>query len=215
MTENPGLHLIWYYDRIYIKPIQPYLLARAFWEYVEEADPDLWRAAAGFMRTYCHLVQYESDFRLAANPELSLIPNESQVRINFEDFIQFASQFQDLSDTAVSPRFSYGEIRLTRLNHLARLTLYKLTYFHLHAQWDEFVGKFLAPVLTLLALVGTTLGAMQVGLAVQPSTGSASPSAFSQVSAWFSFAVMTLVAVIFGELATFASFVVIKDQLFA
>ena len=48
VTEHPGLHLVWYYDTIFLKPIPPYLLSRAFWEYIQEADKEVWKAA-GFV----------------------------------------------------------------------------------------------------------------------------------------------------------------------
>ncbi len=32
VTEDPKLHLVWLYDRVFIKPISKYLLSHAFWE---------------------------------------------------------------------------------------------------------------------------------------------------------------------------------------
>ena len=56
INENPGLHLVWYYDKIFVKPIPAYFYAKAFWTYIESADPDVYQAAVGFMRSYNFLV---------------------------------------------------------------------------------------------------------------------------------------------------------------
>src|ERR1700742_4518037 len=33
ITEDPGLHLLWYYDRVFIKPLPPYLTSRTIWSH--------------------------------------------------------------------------------------------------------------------------------------------------------------------------------------
>ncbi|CEF76373.1 hypothetical protein SNK03_004331 [Fusarium graminearum] len=33
VTENPGLHLVWIHDRVFLKPLPEYLFSHAFWEY--------------------------------------------------------------------------------------------------------------------------------------------------------------------------------------
>ena len=216
VTERPGLHLIWYYDRMFMKPIPPYLLCGAFWEYIKEADHEVWKAAAGFMRTYYYLIQYEIDFRKAISPELQLIPQlDGQDPITYETFVEFVEQFQCLEDNDVAPRYSYGAMRLTRLNHLSRIFLRKLTYFHLHPEWSDYVGTLVAPIVTLFVLLSTTLNSMQVVLAAQGSNGDAIWPGFLLVSKWFSVIVMFLVAIILVGLATLVVFMFLKDQYFA
>ena len=61
LTEFPHLHLVWYYDRVFIKPLPGYLLSHAFWQFLQAQDPSLYLAALGFMRTYSYLVRSKTD----------------------------------------------------------------------------------------------------------------------------------------------------------
>jgi hypothetical protein len=137
------------------------MLSSAFWEYA--ADTDIGRDATGFMRTYTHLIKYEIDFEKAQS--MNLIPTEKH--ITYEGFAMFIEAFEPLDDEVVSARYRYGEMRLTRLNWCARLYLRKLTFHHIHAHWNEYIGSILGPVLTIFVLVAAALNAMQVELAVQ------------------------------------------------
>jgi hypothetical protein len=120
ITEDPGLHLCWYYGEIYLKPIPKFLFSFDFWGiflgYSEgEMQPNngswIYRSAAlGFMRTYVYLVQHESDFHLPQ--EQRLIPSE----ISFNEFRIFIERFRDIPDDKVSLRWRYGQLCLTRLN---------------------------------------------------------------------------------------------------
>jgi hypothetical protein len=177
----------------------------------------MWQAAAGFMRTYSCLIKYEIDFRKAQDEELGLIPtNDGQNPITYERFAQFIAPFADLDDDKVSPRYHYGEMRLTRLNWFARFLLGRLTYHHIHAQWNEYLSRFLAPFLTVFVLLSTVLSAMQVGLAVQSiPQGSGSWVAFSQVCRWVSVAVLILVVVVSALVVFLILFMFIHDQIFA
>ena len=132
VAENPPLHLIWSYDRIFVKPIPRYLLSHAFWQYAQ-SNEKLYQAAAGFLRTYSYLIRYETDFRLATNDALGLIPSDDvEHLITFERFAKFIAPFALLEDLSVNPRYHYGELRLTRLNMLAKLFLKKLTFHQPH-----------------------------------------------------------------------------------
>jgi len=216
VTEHPGLHLVWYHDRIFIKPIPPYLLCAGFWEYIQEADLETWKAAAGFMRTYCYLIQYETDFRIAVNSEMHLISrDDGHSPISYEEFVEFITQFQGLDDQSVSPRYSYGALRLTRLNHLSRIFLRKFTYFHPHPQWADYLGTLIAPMVTLFAVLSTILNCMQVVLTVQGLKNDQSWAAFIAVSQWFPVVVIFLVAMLLVGVAVFAVVMFRKDQYFA
>ncbi|KAF2787255.1 hypothetical protein K505DRAFT_379712 [Melanomma pulvis-pyrius CBS 109.77] len=107
VAENVHLHLVWYHDRIFIKPLPAYLLSSAFWEYADRTDKAIWQAAAGFMRTYAYLIKYESDFRKAQSTELGLIPsNNGGDAITYEQFAQLIAPFAELDDTRVTPRYT-------------------------------------------------------------------------------------------------------------
>ena len=133
---------------------------------------ELRRAITGFVRSYSYLIRYECDFRLATSSEhqLALLPKDDRSdQLTFERFAKFIAAFHKLSDESVSPRYCYGELRLSRLNRCARIFLGKLTFHHSDAQWGAYLGRFLAPLLSLFAVLSVALGAMQVELGVQGS----------------------------------------------
>ena len=164
------MHLVWYYDQIFIKPIPKYLLSFAFWQYLEHESAELKEAAVGFMRTYTYLLRYESDFNIAK--EKGLIPQNEALEdgedlITWDGLAKLVSFFDSFGDEAVSPRYGYGELRLTRLNFFARIFLRKLTYHHINAQWGPFFNGFFTPFIVVFAFMTLILNAMQVQLAVQ------------------------------------------------
>ncbi|PVH69561.1 hypothetical protein DL98DRAFT_661624 [Cadophora sp. DSE1049] len=215
-TEEPYLHLVWYYDRIFIKPLPEYLLSSAFWEYIEETDPEVWQAAAGFMRTYAYLIKFEIDFRKAQSAEMGLIPTDDKDLITYERFAAFIAPFAELDDDRVRPRYHYGEMRLTRLNWFARFMLGRLTYHHVHAQWNDYLGRFLAPFLTVFVLLSTALSAMQVELAVQSAPqGSGNWDVFTRMCRWVSIIILVLVLAVSTLLIFLVLFMFIHDQIFA
>lgn len=193
------------------------MLSRAFWEYIEETDTELFRAAAGFMRTYSLLIQFEMDFQAASSTELGLIPiNNSNGHITFEKFVAFVAPFAELPDSCVSPRYYYGELRLTRLNWLARIFLKKLTFHHIHAQWGSCLNRILAPFITIFVILSTILNAMQVELSVQSLPYElGSWNAFSGASRWFCIIVLFLAALILLVFTGLILFMFVHDIWFA
>ncbi|TKA61445.1 hypothetical protein B0A49_11800 [Cryomyces minteri] len=118
--EDPGLHLVWRHDCIFIKPVPRYLLSYVFWDQFLVGRPTTLQAdkegivavALGFLRSYFYLIQYESDFRTAQREELQLMPKG----VTWEQFCSFSERLSAVSDDEVSERYQYGELRLTRLN---------------------------------------------------------------------------------------------------
>ncbi|KAI4146698.1 MAG: hypothetical protein LQ340_005842, partial [Diploschistes diacapsis] len=103
------------------------------------------QSALGLLRSYSHLIQHHSDFRIAQSPSLLLVPPE----INWPTFDAFIARFDAdaVPDADVSPRYAYGEIRLTRLNFYAKF-LSRSWYFHrLVPQYEDYFARFYAPVL--------------------------------------------------------------------
>ena len=226
VIENPQLHLVWYYDRIYIKPIPRYLLSHAFWEFLTTQPVELRRAITGFVRTYSYLIRYKCDFRLATSDEhqLVLIPKDDgsitadgSDHITFERFARFIAAFQKLPDDSVSPRYRYGELRLSRLNMCARIFLRKLTFHHIDAQWGAYLGRFLAPILSVFAVLSVALSAMQVELGVQGSLQDSLPkwTNFAYVSRWFSCLVLVIIVIIVIFFSLMVAFMVLHDIWFA
>ena len=217
---------MWYYDRIYIKPIPKYLLSYAFWQFLSTQPVELRRAITGFLRTYSFLVRYECDFRLATGDEhqLALIPkNDGSISthdsdsITFERFARFMAAFQNLPDDSVSPRYRYGELRLSRLNMCARIFLGKFTFHHIDAQWGAYLARFLAPILSVYAVLSVALNAMQVELAVQGSLQDSVPewAPFAYVSRWFSCLILVISVSIVMFFSLLIAFMALHDIWFA
>lgn len=190
LTEDPRLHLVWIEDRIFIKPLPKYLLSYNFWtRYLLSQTMQMYRrgeqslpshtemypnwnrstepiiqAAKGLFRSYAHLVKYESDFELAIQHRL--VP----ATVTFEQFCDFKSRFLDIEDEEVSPRYIYGELRLTRLNILSKVLFHKWNYEPVQHQSYQYLQKFYGPLLFIFGCFSVTLGAMQVEMAVESLT---------------------------------------------
>lgn len=217
VVENPHLHLVWVYDRIFIKPVPRYLLSHAFWRYLLR-HPDLHQAAAGFVRSYSYLIKYESDFRLAQSDALCLIPADDGEGkpITYERFALFIASFARLSDADVSARYEFGELRLTRLNILTRLLLKNLTSHHIDAQWSSYLSHFITPLLSVFFIITLPLSAMQVALTVQSLENlSGSWNTFAQMARWFSISTLIVVAMAVVFLAGLVVFLFVHDIWFA
>ncbi|KAK8110330.1 uncharacterized protein PG998_006787 [Apiospora kogelbergensis] len=114
-TQHPDLHLTLTGNSVYLKPIPVYMLCVDFWRWLAVAPNDknqaTYKAAMGFMRTYCLLIRYASDFRKAALIH-ELIPRDLKVKITYESFVGFISQFANVPDSDVAPRYTHGELAL-------------------------------------------------------------------------------------------------------
>lgn len=163
IDEHPCLHLVWYYERIYVKPVPAYFYCAAFWEYIANTQPEVYRASLGFMRSYFYLIQYEVDFALAC--EKKLIPKKSNGKFpTYEEWYDFIEPFKQVHDIQVPKRYHYGELRLSRLNMAAAFFKRKLAFFHIYPQWGSFLTHSLAPLLTIFAICSVVLNSMQVSL---------------------------------------------------
>lgn len=219
VTEQPRLHLVWAYNRIFIKPLPPYLLSRAFWDHylLSNSSPiklsvrqDLQRAANGLLRSYFYLVQHESDFAIAQDEKARLIPKG----ISYEDFSMFTNIVKDgLADHHLSRRYYYGQLRLTRLNLWYKILFLGFNYHRMEWQYSAYMAHYYAPILFVFAAFGVTLAAMQVILASEAfddtSDTSATPAyrfakfTLSIILAVASFLFAMMMALFFREL-TFA-----------
>ena len=176
VTEDPRLHLVWIHDRIFIKPLPQYLLSHHFWsEFLsrgnsilggsaqeQELYARIQKSALGLLRSYYHLIQHESDFQIACENG-RLLPSY----ISWPDFCAFSEAFPEICDDAVSERYHYGELRLTRLNLYAKLLLGKFQYERIYGQYATFFARFYGPLLFILGILSIVLSAMQVELGVE------------------------------------------------
>ncbi|KAI1660709.1 hypothetical protein F4813DRAFT_261701 [Daldinia decipiens] len=203
ITEKPELHLVWYYNQVFIKPLPKYLLSYAFWKYYlisphspiqEPLQSSLRKAALGFLRSYSYLIQRRSDFNLAMNEDHRLLPKN----IKYSSFSRLITSVQSIGDDMVSPRYHYGELRLSRLNFWIKIFFFRFTYHKAEGQYGPYFARFYGPILFLFGLFSVLLSAMQVVLAAMPPTENSSASwlNFPLVSRGFSIFTLLVVAVI-------------------
>ncbi|KLU83048.1 hypothetical protein MAPG_02115 [Magnaporthiopsis poae ATCC 64411] len=201
ITEDPRLHLVWIHDRIFVKPIPRYLLSHRFWEIFllrqqQPPAPDArleltLRAAKGYLRSYRYLIQRESDFDMAKQDHLRLVPRH----VEWPEFCRFISNFDRIRDVNVSPRYHYGELRLSRLNFYAPFLFGKFHFQRLHGQYSDYFARLYGPVLFAFAVASTALSSMQVVLAVE-QVSSAQEIALWSVCRWAGTAILVVTAAI-------------------
>jgi len=203
VTEDPSLHLVWWNNVIFIKPIPACLLNWDFWDrwmchakwilrhndkndrHIDKDQATNWDwdnnneatdqyynwspvgAAIGFLRTYAHLIHHPSDFRIAQDTALVPIGPD----ITFRSFSLFIDKFRSLQDGLVSPRYEYGQLRLTRLNmavHLVRPRAAKgaWNYHEMYWQTGQYLSSFAAPLMFVFGSVAVMLSAMQVVVSI-------------------------------------------------
>jgi hypothetical protein len=173
ITENPGLHLVWVQDRVFLKPLPEYLMSYQFWEHYllsdtspikEEVRKKLLQAARGFLRSYFYLVQHKSDFQLATKDEKAILIPESITYDKFNKFIQACKA--KITDDDVSPRWHVGEIRLTRLNIWCQLTRRGI-YQTVEWEYMAYFTRFFGPILFVFAIFSLLLSSMSLVLSVR------------------------------------------------
>ncbi len=171
ITEDPKLHLVWMYDRIFIKPLPKYLLSHIFWEkyLVSDASPlgnkkkQIQAAALGYLRTYFYLIKYESDFTIAQDDKARLIPEG----IDWQQFCHFSAGFENINDQDVSERYHFGELRLTRLNFYSKIFLHQFHYQRMHSQYGAYFARFYGPLLFIFGMLSVLLSSMQVAVTIE------------------------------------------------
>lgn len=157
ITEQADLHLVWYNQQIYIKPLPAFLLCHGLFQRHLCVTP-IYAEACGLLQSYTKLIQHESDHRIAV--ELGLLP----AGITWLAWSAFAV---NVRPAKVSKRYEYGELRLFRLNLIYRLWFGQWIrgYHLLHTNFNSFFGRNFAWPLVTFAYVTTVLNAMQVILA--------------------------------------------------
>ncbi|KAK4244846.1 hypothetical protein C7999DRAFT_43575 [Corynascus novoguineensis] len=238
IAENPELHLVWADNRVFIKPLPPYLLSHAFWQAyltpmpittpavaktpllipgitTQEDQEDILRSALGFMRTYYYLIRHESDFRLAQ--DLHILPASP---LTFAAFVAFISHFSpdgagsskpvSVTDDFVSPRYRFGQLRLTRLNLWAKPALGQWKFHKLSWQYAETFARLYPPLLFAFALISIVLSAFQVGAQAAPQW-----ETFAAVAAWFAVAALTVVGVVGVTMLSLLVCMVAREFVFA
>ena len=216
ITEEPRLHLVWIYDRVFIKPLPRYLLSRKFWEdyLLSDTSPlgsrrkEICEAALGFLRSYCYLVVHESDFDIACNARL-FTPG-----VTWTQFCNFSARLKQISDSQVSTRYSYGELRLTRLNFYTKIFLRKWQYERVHGQYGAYFSRFYGPLLFIFGIWSVILSAMQVGLGVE-SLAPERWEPFWHLCRWFGVLTMSGLALLMLLLALLLGGMIVDEWVYA
>ena len=226
ITEDPQLHLIWFYDMIYLKPIPAYLLNHDFWarhlcfsqaqgdwsfcnaELKRVADHRslqrlLFISALRFLRTYGYLIRHQSDFELAKDHRL--IPPHC----TWASFTQFIASccHQEKYDIEIARRYAYGQIRLNRLNYAVRIfrpkTCHSRWYYH-RMQWNTraYIEQYFGPILFAFGSIAVLLAALQVALSVPGYVNTLFENVAWTVSQSIIVAVGVMWIIIFGGIAS-------------
>jgi hypothetical protein len=169
VTEDPDEHLVWHETRIFIKPLPLFLLDLDCWTEKICTTKQLHAAACGFFLSYAWLVRHESDLRIAH--EKGLLPDIMDWA-TWTDFIDdFLAHIDLQSLSGVSPRYQYGELRLSRLNKIYRITRFSWRdfirgYMSASTWYQDFFARNFAWLLAVFAAISVALSAMQVVVAV-------------------------------------------------
>ena len=200
ITEQMDMHLVWTTGRMYFKPLPRFLLEPQFWTRFLSCAPNcacvlrkgtgqtpgvpktkspeetkackqrkLWRIALGFIFTYVALIRHESDFNIAKGD--LLLPAEAK-------WAYWTTLVQELDPehiySNIDERFIYGELRLSRLNKIFKLTQRPILrgYVYRWQQYSSFFQQYFGLLAAATVYVAIILTAMQVGLATDKLKGS-------------------------------------------
>lgn len=224
ITEDPRLHLVWIHDRIFIKPLPRYLLSHHFWSNFlstekstlggsaqeQEIYARIQMSALGLLRSYYYLIQYESDLQIACENGRLLSSDTS-----WSDFCAFSKTFPAIHDDAVSKRYHYGELRLTRLNLYAKILLGKFQYEHIHGQYGTFFARFYGPLLFIFGVLSIILSAMQVELSVETLLSTTQWQPFWHTCRWFATVTMACVILLASSLVLLLVGMIVDEWVFA
>ncbi len=216
ICEFSRLHLTWKHSQIFIKPLPKYLLSHTFWESfmistsspLNDSRETLAKAAKGFLRTYYHLIRYESDFDMAQSARL--LPRD----IGWEEFSNFINKAECIHDSEVSPRYYYGEIRLTRLNFYAKFFLNRWRYEWGRPQYSNYFNRSYGHILFVFAILSLLLNSLQVELAAESLIGG-QWSAMWYISRYFSAICLTLLVLIALTFSGTLSFMIVDEWIYA
>jgi hypothetical protein len=168
VAEQTDLHLVWWENYIFVKPLPRFLLHHGFFveNLCSQAHRSLYVSACGLLLSYTNLIKHESDFRIAL--ELGLLPS----RTEWTRWMAFAMDVRSNIDEArggINDRYTYGELRRRRLNLIYRLVCGKWTrgYHNIPTEYSRWFEQNFAWLLLVFAYTTVLLSAMQVILATE------------------------------------------------
>ncbi|TDZ58260.1 hypothetical protein CTRI78_v005598 [Colletotrichum trifolii] len=220
VTEDPKLHLVWIQDRIFIKPLPKYINSYSFWKdhLCASEDPEvhqrrtrLRKVIVGYLRTYSYLIRYESDFRIAKDPAFQLISADA----TWNRFCDFAKDLASITDKDVSTRYTYGEIRLTRLNFYAPILLRKSHFQRIEYQSGSYFARSYGPILFIIGITPIILSGLQVAVAVDEGDMGSKSWALAKVAMGFSVVVILIFCILLFYLCGLLVYKVVKEWKYA
>lgn len=162
------------------------------------------------MRSYFYLIRHQSDFDIALEKKLITCTE-------FSELLYFLRFLGDISDDVVTPRYQYGELRLSRLNLYTKFYLLEAHYHKVMGQYGPYLTKVVTPFVFVFAAVSVALTAMQVILAVEQMGGSNSTTwpTFISVSRGFSLACLCFILFSTVFVPGIACFFLLRELIFA
>ena len=167
-SEDPRLHLLWFNRIIYIKPLPDYLLDAQCFKDVVCKNSDLYSLVMGFLLSYCCLIKHPLDLAIAK--ELKLVSDKivwARWALFQTDILKHLENLERSKEIYINDRYKYGELRLSRLNIIWRLTGRGLAYFTVHRVYETYFREYFALFITAFAFVTVVLTAMQVIVGLQ------------------------------------------------
>jgi hypothetical protein len=170
-VDRMDLHLLLKNDgKFYIKPLPRYLLDPEFWKaYLTATATEHARGVSrGFLYTYACLISSENDFVIANEKRLlPRIPsNDSPIKWDSWKAI-IREVLASYDPGSVHQRFLRSELRLSRINHIHRLSRWPpfKPYFGGWRNYSTLFRENIAWMVAATVFIALILTAMQVGLA--------------------------------------------------
>ncbi|KAI0438616.1 hypothetical protein F4803DRAFT_565145 [Xylaria telfairii] len=200
-TESPDEHLVWHDTTIWIKPVPEYLLDFEFWEKEICDNEALYKSAYGLLLSYTWLIGHKSDHRVAVDAGLLPPDVDYDTWTAFAYDLNFGNEFR--TSCPVNERYEYGELRLSRLNHLYRLGAAGFSLWNIvfgftsrSTRYPAFFQRNFGWVLAVFVYFSVLLSALQVALATEKLGSDVDFQNFSRVIALLSLAFVLAAVVI-------------------
>ncbi|TKX23875.1 hypothetical protein C1H76_3813 [Elsinoe australis] len=167
-SEDVELHMLWTSGKIFIKPLPFYFRSEDFRKYMYNSKEPWSFDGRGLLYSYTALLAHPYDLKLAIDIGLMCPKMEWE---EWQDIVtEFMKQhpYPDVFQS-ISPRYHYGELRLSRLDKIYRWGKGNLLrgYSNLtgNTRWADFFSDNFGKIAAVLFYVTIVLTAMQVGLA--------------------------------------------------
>jgi hypothetical protein len=169
ITEQTDLHLVWIKSRIFIKPIPTFLLHYDSWVELGH-NHDLHREACGLLYSYTWLITRNSDLKIAH--DVGLLPKD----VTWEKWTAFVADFLRHLEAGypgnINRRYTYGELRLARLNLIIRVRsigqfnpkAFRSAFFQVPDWLTRYLRENFGWLFVGFACMSVFLNSMQVGL---------------------------------------------------